>query len=82
MFAAEFAAFLGLTPKQNSSGGTLGADRVFLAQISCRGAKAVRVTPSRALCRSLTWDQAAEIAQHARLNIEAGGVATGHQREH
>ena len=62
------------------------------------GAEAVRdaitrtiVTLPEQLRRSLTWDQGAEMAQHARLKIEAGvrvysrssqPMATGHQREH
>ena len=43
------------------------------------GAQAVRdaiartiVTLPEQLCRSLTWDQGAEMAQHARLKVEAG----------
>ena len=62
------------------------------------GAEAVRdaisrtiVTLPEQLRRSLTWDQGAEMAQHARLKIEAGvrvylrssqPMATRHQREH
>ena len=61
------------------------------------GAEAVRdatshdVTLLEQLRRSLTWDQGAEMAQHARLKIEAGAssflrssqpMATRHQREH
>ena len=62
------------------------------------GAEAVRdaitrtiITLPEQLRRSLTWDQGAEMAQHARLKIEAGvqiisailtAHGTGHQREH
>ena len=67
--------------------------------IAGHGAEAVRdaisrtiVTLPEQLRRSLTWDQGAEMAQHARLKIEAGvrvpflrssqPMATRHQREH
>jgi AcrB/AcrD/AcrF family len=46
------------------------------------------VTLPEELRRSLTWDQGAEMAQHARLKIDAGvlrsakPVAAWHQREH
>ena len=50
------------------------------------------VTLPEQLRRSLTWDQGAEMAQHAHLKIEAGvrvlflrssqPMATRHQREH
>ncbi len=63
------------------------------------GAEAVRDAIARAIAslpdtlrRSLTWDQGAEMAQHAQLRIEAGldiyfcdplkPLAAGHQREH
>ena len=47
--------------------------------LACHGAEAVRdaiartiVTLPEQLRRSLTWDQGAEMAQHARLKIDAG----------
>src|SRR5438105_5517048 len=66
-------------PRATASGRTRRAATVLGSHRGRHGAEAVRdaitrtiVTLPEQLRRSLTWDQGAEMAQHARLKIDAG----------
>src|SRR5262249_11952786 len=62
------------------------------AEAVCDAITRTMITLPEQLRRSLTWDQGAEMAQHARLKIDAGiqglflrssqPMAAQHQREH